>query len=173
MTGDSDFIVALGRPFAAHRLRRLSDLFVDGNAAWLPRFGVEAPARTLSTLLLLDEAGPLGVTELAARLRLSHPLLIRMTEALAERGLIAFAPDPADARRRPVALTEKGRAEVARVRSAIAVLDRAYAELFAEIGADLVDLVGRVEAACLSDGFGSRLERAAEQINQRKDVECL
>ena len=168
MSDDADFIAALGRPFVAHRLRRLSELFVDGYAAWLPAFGVTAPARALSTLLLLDREGPLGVTEIAARLRLSHPLLIRMTGQLAGQGLIAFAADPKDARRRPATLTAKGRAEAERIRAAAAVLDRAYAELFAEIGADLVDLAGRVEAACLRDGFAARLERAAEQINQTK-----
>lgn len=172
MGEDTDFVAALGRPFTAHRLRRLAELFVDGYAAWLPGFGVTAPARSLSTLLLLAEAGPLGVTEMAARLRLTHPLLIRMTATLEAQGLIAFQADERDARRRPASLTAKGRAEAARVKAAVAVIDRAYAELFDEIGADLLEIAARVETAALSEGFEARLDRAAERINQGKDITC-
>lgn len=172
MSVDNDFIAALGRPFTAHRLRRLAELFVDGYAAWLPQFGVTAPARSLSTLLLLDEAGPLGVTELAGWLRLTHPLLIRMTAALEAQGLIIFAPDARDARRRPAKLTAEGMVEVARVKAAVGVLDHAYSELFDEVGADFLDLVARVEAACLREDFKSRLHRAAERIDDGRDVTC-
>ena len=171
MLDSPDFIAALGRPFTAHRLRRLSELFVDGYEAWLSEVGVSVPARSLSTMLLLESEGPLGVTEIAARLRLSHPLLIRMVKALEALGFVTAAPDEADARRRPIALTEAGRAEAKRVGRAVRILDRAYADLFAAIDTDLIAIAERVEAACAQTPFAARLARAA--AIDKEELECV
>src|SRR5690242_12562275 len=62
----NDFIRRQGPAFLAHLLRRLSDELVRGADDWYPQVGVAAPPRTASTLLALDERGPLGVTEISA-----------------------------------------------------------------------------------------------------------
>lgn len=172
MNEDSDFITQLGRPFLAHRLRRLAEAFLDGYGRWLPSVGITAPPRALSTLLLLDSYGPLGVTELAARLRLSHPLLIKLTGSLEAQGLTRTAQDPADGRRRLVALTDAGREQAVRVRRAVEILDRAYAEFMTEIGIDLMEGCARAERACLNLSFDRRLERAADEIHQQEETAC-
>ncbi len=71
-----DFIRRQGPAYLAHLLRRLSDELVRGADAWYPEVGVTVPPRTTSTLLALDEHGPLGVTEISTLLRQSHPLVI-------------------------------------------------------------------------------------------------
>jgi DNA-binding MarR family transcriptional regulator len=169
---DSDFVASIGRPLLAHRLRRLSELFVDGYSQWLPSLGVTAPARSLSTLLLLEREGPLGVTEIAARLRLSHPLMIKLVAGLEAEGLVAPQKDPDDARRRPIALTSAGRSQVKQVQHALLVLDRAYADLGKEVGADLLTLIERVESASLEEPFGDRLRRATEEIEKGRNVDA-
>ncbi|HEX8571711.1 MAG TPA: MarR family transcriptional regulator [Allosphingosinicella sp.] len=169
---DSDFITELGRPFLAHRLRRLAEAFVDGYGRWLPTLGIDAPPRSLSTLLLLEREGPLGVTEIAARLRLSHPLLIRLTRALEARGLTRAERDSGDGRRRLIALTEAGRAQAQALGGAIRVIDRAYEDLLRETGIDMMEGCARVEAACRALSFEERLERAAAGIHQQGESEC-
>ncbi|HEY0116581.1 MAG TPA: MarR family transcriptional regulator [Allosphingosinicella sp.] len=172
MNSSEDFISRLGRPMVAHRLRRLSELLLDGYARWLPEAGVTAPARSLSTLLLLAEEGPLGVTELAARLRLSHPLMIKLVAALQDAGFVTTNADPGDGRRRPARLTERGRTEARRVGTALAALDRAFADLFQETGVDLFDAVARVELACRRETFTERLQRAAVASPEHEEVQC-
>lgn len=168
---DEDFVARLGRPFTAHRLRRLAELFLEGYGGWLPELGVTAPARSLSTLLLL-ESGPLGASEIAARLRFSHPLMINLLAALEKAGFVSLSRDPGDARRRPATLTARGRSEVERVKQALRILDEAYAELFAEVGADLEAIAARVEAACRQDPFGQRLRRVAETRLHNEEIKC-
>jgi DNA-binding MarR family transcriptional regulator len=160
-TTSSDFVAELGIPFLAHRLRRLSELFVDDYACWLPEVGVTAPPRSLSTLLLLGELKDAGVTELATKLRLTHPLMIKMVAALAKVGFVTLHSDPQDGRRRPVRLTRKGEAEIERIEFAIRIMTAAYNELFRETGASLMDDVIRVEEAQLRDPFRCRLTRLA------------
>ena len=84
---ESDFVQSLGLPFLAHRLRRVSELIVEGSTAAMARHGFESPARSGSTMLLLLANGPTGITEIAYRLRLSHPLIIKLTAALAKAGV--------------------------------------------------------------------------------------
>ena len=170
MPQDDDFVASVGRPLLAHRLRRLSETFVEGYSEWLPSLGVTAPARSLSTLLLLEREGPLGVTELGARLRLSHVLMIKLVAALEAEGFAAPRPDPGDARRRPIGLTRSGREQVRKVERAILILDRAYAELGRRIGVDLLDAVERIERACREQPFDERLRRAADEIKQGRKV---
>jgi DNA-binding MarR family transcriptional regulator len=78
-----------------------------------------AGARALS---LLDEHGPSGVTALAAADRCSQPTMTATVKALLEQGLVDRAPHPHDGRAHVIALTESGRAELARIRRANAEL---------------------------------------------------
>jgi DNA-binding MarR family transcriptional regulator len=155
---DQDFVRSLGLPFLAHRLRRLSELILQGSSEGLRRIGFAGPARAGSTLLLLRDNGPTGITEIAYRLRLSHPLIIKLAAALAEARLVEDQGDPADNRRRLLALTAEGEAEAARVERFSAALGRVFGAMFGETGADLFAAVERFEAAAEARPIAARLE---------------
>jgi len=72
--------------------------------------------RPLGAARVLCAIGPEGraVAEIRDELRLDSGLLSRLLRGLEGEGLIALAPDPADARRRIARLTEAGAEEVAR-----------------------------------------------------------
>lgn len=166
----ADFVAQQGQAMTAHRLRRLGEELLEGYAAWLPKAGVAAPSRSLSMIRLLDEQGPLGVTEIAFRLRLSHPFIVKLVATLEQQGLVALGTDPTDARRRPVWLTSAGRREAARIARALAAMEEAFAGLSDEVGADVLALVGRVEEAVVSDSMPARLDRAWARITEGEIV---
>ena len=161
-----DFVRSLGLPFMAHRLRRLSELILEGSSGALRGAGFEGPARAGSTLLLLRANGPTGITEIAYRLRLSHPLIIKLAAALAAAGLVRDESDPADSRRRLIALTRKGETEAARIAAFSAALGRTFEAMFAESGADLYAALERFEAAAEARPIATRLE--AELAHERE-----
>lgn len=70
------------------------------------------------TLLLLDEAGPLSVAELAARRHVRHQSMRLVTGQLEAEGLIETVPHPADRRSRLLSITGKGRESLALGREA-------------------------------------------------------
>ncbi|HWJ81395.1 MAG TPA: MarR family transcriptional regulator [Nocardioides sp.] len=74
------------------------------------------------TLSLLDELGPTGISALATADHCSQPTMTGQVRQLEEQGWVARSPNPADARGTLVALTDAGRAELARVRTANARL---------------------------------------------------
>jgi DNA-binding MarR family transcriptional regulator len=78
---------------------------------------VPAGGRVLS---LLDEHGPLGVTQLAKLDRCSQPTMSAAVSQLVEGGLVDKEPNPADARGSVVSLTDEGRAALAVQRDAYA-----------------------------------------------------
>jgi DNA-binding MarR family transcriptional regulator len=154
-----DFVQSLGLPFMAHRLRRLSELIIEQSSEALRRAGLAGPARAGSTLLLLRENGPTGITEIAYRLRLSHPLIIKLVARLEQAELVYDEKDPADSRRRLIALTDKGVREAERIDAFSQALGRVFAAMFAEADADLFAALERFEASAEAEPIAARLER--------------
>lgn len=144
-TGRSDdFIREQGLPFLAHLLRRLSDRMVAEAGAFEAGLGIVAPPRTASTLLLLVSRGPQAVTEIAARLRQSHPLVITWINQLQALNLVTKSADPQDRRRTLVTLTDAGAEEAKRMAALSPVIGAAYETVLTEADADLLDALWRV-----------------------------
>ncbi|RKE17765.1 MarR family winged helix-turn-helix transcriptional regulator [Streptomyces sp. TLI_171] len=102
---------------------------------------------------LLDRRGPMTTAELAASRGVRHQTMAATVKELAEAGFLAAGPDPADARKRILALTSAGvHAVEADRRDRIGVLARA-------IGAGLDEDERRTLARALPV-----LERIAAEI---------
>ena len=164
-----DFIKSLGTPFLAHLLRRLYDDFVKNIERWYEEMGVRAPPRTHSTMILLDREGPLGVTEVAARLRQSHPLVLNWVRQLKQLGFVDTCSDPEDGRRTILSLTEAGRLELERNLEADRVVGKAYENLMREAEAPVFDALWRIEEACRRESFLERLRKAARSPGQQEE----
>ena len=152
-----DFIHEQGMPFFAHLLGRLYDHFVRGFREWNDEVGVLAPPRTHSTMLALRTHGPLSVTELAALLRQSHPLVIKWTKQLIDLGLVKTNSDSQDRRRTLLILTPSGEAEAKSHDYARMIIERTYRRLMEEAGADVFDALWRIEKALRREAFADRL----------------
>lgn len=72
----------------------------------------------MRVLSVLDEAGPLGVTQLATIDQCSQPTMSGTVNGLVERGWVTKRPDPDDARSSRVDLTDGGRRVLAETRRA-------------------------------------------------------
>jgi DNA-binding MarR family transcriptional regulator len=99
---------------------------VDQNAAMLLAMGFRAMTDRFHELLaaegreplrpahgfafrVLQEAGTLSVTELAARLGVTKQATSKLLDELVEWGYVRRAPDPSSGRTKAVALTDRGR----------------------------------------------------------------
>lgn len=97
------------------RLRRLSErIDREANAVYAAR-GIDFEQRWYGTLSLLDEQGPLSVTEIARALHITHVAVSQVRRSLTTAGLIGSTLDPEDGRRRTLHLTEAGCSFVARL----------------------------------------------------------
>jgi DNA-binding MarR family transcriptional regulator len=155
-----DFVTALGLPLLSHRLRRAAEAILDATGPFLERQGFAASPRAVSTMLLLAQSEPLGITEISARLKLTHPLIIKLVRALADAGYVREERDPADSRRRLIALTPEGKRQAELVRATNRIVGAALERLAVESGADLFDAVARFEQALAERPLIDRLEDA-------------
>jgi DNA-binding MarR family transcriptional regulator len=103
-------------------------------------------ARDLTTglrglLLSLDDLGPMTAARLADIRPVSRQAIHKLAEQLIERGLVRQAENPRDKRAPLLVLTEKGRAEIVRLR---AVEDPQIQQLFRGLAAKDIDTAVRV-----------------------------
>lgn len=112
----------------------------------------DVPPLQLSSLVSIENHGPLRLGELAQREAVSPPTMTRVLAALDDRGLIVRMPDPADARSTRVALSPAGARVLAAVRSQrTALLDARLARLDPDQRAALVAALPALEALVDSD----------------------
>ena len=162
----SDFIKEAGVPFLAHRLKRLSEHLVHEIAIALEKRGLAVPATAGSTLVLLAVHGPMGVMEIAGRLRLTHPLIVRLVAKLEDMGLVAVHCDDTDLRRKRVSLTGRGQQEAEELLALNGALTAVFQEVFARTGVNLLDALDQFEAEFaaipLRDAIDRQLAKGTE-----------
>lgn len=107
--------------------------------------------------------------EIAERLRVSHPFIVRVVAKLEALGLITIKNDRDDLRRKWLTLTEKGRAEAAHLNRLNRDLDVVFRRVFEEAGVDLLDAVDRFEAALAREPLAGRLQ---SQLSS-EDTPCV
>ena len=71
--GIVDYIRHLGALVLDHRFRRLTEHFLRVGEECYAELELPFRARWASTYLLLEDSGPLGITEIADALKLTHP----------------------------------------------------------------------------------------------------
>jgi DNA-binding MarR family transcriptional regulator len=157
-----DFITELGVPVLPHHLRRLVDRLMAESQEIANRTGIKSPLRSSSMMRLLQEHGPFGVVEISQRLGLSHPLIIQFEKVLTERGLVHSTKNPADQRSRLLALTKAGEKEAKQIRKNYERIGKIYAELSAEIGVDLYEIVQKTNQALDRKNVVARYDNQAE-----------
>ncbi len=158
---DNDFVSELGVGLLAHRMRRVVDQIMADCRSYLTSTGLAVPAKGVSTVLLLEAEGALGITEISQRLNFSHTLVVRLVSPLTSAGLVVEHRDPNDGRRRVLELTERGRRAAEEVRARfLAPAETAYLNLFKEIGVDVFDVIERLDVALADKSFVTRLHES-------------
>ena len=140
-----DYLRQLGALVLDHRFRRLTEQFLRAGEDCYAALELPFRARWASTYLLLEESGPLGITELADALKLTHPAIIAITDEMREAGIVSSARDREDARRRAVALTTKGRNLSKKLHELWSAMAQTQRRRFADAGCDIVAVLDAVD----------------------------
>jgi DNA-binding MarR family transcriptional regulator len=152
-----DFIHDQGLIFFPHVLRRLANRFVHACDVVFPDFGIVVPPRSVSTMHLLFSRGPQAVTDIAAVIGQSHPLVITWLKQLRAQGLVEMNKDPRDRRRTLVTLTPEGERQAQLLLDVRPAFEAAYRRLMGEADADIFDAAWRLEAALGDLAFEKRI----------------
>lgn len=101
------------------------------------------------------------MTEIAADIRQSHPLVITWVRQLKAFGLVRSLSDPSDKRRTGDRLDRSCLAEARRMLKADKIIEKAYRQLMQDADAELFENLFRIDKPCQVRSFYDRLVRAA------------
>ncbi len=103
-----EYLDQLGLLAMGSRLKRLSDIIMtDGNTIY-KNSSIDFDPKWFPVFHLLSEESPLGIMEIAEKLKISHPYVIQLVKGLEKKGLILNVNDSRDARKRSIRLSDKG-----------------------------------------------------------------
>jgi DNA-binding MarR family transcriptional regulator len=145
------------RAFLANTLERLASVIVAQGDELLRHSGIDFPSRAVSTVMMLGERPGLSAADIAKVLDQPHQLVTQRIELLVEAGIIARIEDEADARRKRLALTARGKRQYEALRRLIERMDRVFSDLFRELECDLSVAAGRALASLRQSPLLERL----------------
>ena len=96
-----------------HLIRRAQQVHV---ATWMRLVSAEISTVQYSVLVVLDRCGELSQRELGDEVDLDRSTIADLVARMERRGLVLRRPDPRDARRKTIRLTDRGLAERRRLR---------------------------------------------------------
>lgn len=127
----------LRRVFLARSLEQLLALLTEQGQRILADAGIELAIRSAPIVLLLTKDGPLTAADIAKTLDQPHQLVAQRLDALVDLKLVTRVGDTADARRKLLKITPRGRVQLRLLKERLDVIEAAYARMFAEIDCDL------------------------------------
>ena len=151
-----DYIAQLGLVALGSRMRAVSDrLYATADEVYRIT-GLDLQGRWLPLLRVLHDRGPQTVGEIAEAVGQTHSAISQLADRLVEQDWVRVEADPADRRRRRLALTPRAEAQMREAKG----LWRAIEELFSRHCRDQgIDLLGTLEAfeRVLEPGLAERI----------------
>ena len=158
----TDLFRELGPLVLASRLRRLSDRLYRDISRLYRELDLEMEARWFPILYSLSDGVPASVTEIAARIGMTHPAVHQIVDAMGRTGLVESRTDDRDQRRRLLRLTPKGELTVRELRPLWSRIDAEMDKLISESGGTLLQSVEHIEQSLDQIEFLDRMKTKVE-----------
>ncbi|WP_141734303.1 bifunctional helix-turn-helix transcriptional regulator/GNAT family N-acetyltransferase [Oligoflexus tunisiensis] len=148
----------LGYLALATRIRTLGDTMLADGLQIYAGLGLNFQPRWFSVFYLLQEHHELPVTEVASRIGLSHPAIIKIIESMEEAGLIESGRNSRDARKRMITLSAKGEALIPELQPVWKALEEELKQLFADLNIDILGVLESMERMIQEKPISKRVQ---------------
>ncbi|WP_116107784.1 MarR family transcriptional regulator [Lewinella sp. IMCC34191] len=153
---EADALAEMGFNGVTARLKRLSDAFLYQTKEFYTGQGAGIEPNWHMIFVLLEEHDQLTVTEMAGRLGLSHPALVKLTKKMKRKGYIVSVQDREDKRQYQLRLSDKAREELPLLHEYWAASERALADLMND-SRELLRQLSVVEKNLTEKDFAARV----------------
>lgn len=174
-----DYFKEIGNLAMASRLKRLTGwMFMDASHLY-EEAGLDFEPQWFPVFYLLHTRNkPLTITEIANYLDLSHPAIIKITNAMKKSGLLRSLKDKHDGRKHMLDISKKGREACAKLLPLWESFEESLEEFSAEVGYDLLDVIEKMETAItrkpmkkrISDNIKKRQHMQIEIVEYRPEL---
>jgi DNA-binding MarR family transcriptional regulator/GNAT superfamily N-acetyltransferase len=148
----------LGYLSLATRIKTLGDTMLADGLQIYAGLGINFQPRWFSIFYLLQEHRELPVTEVASRIGLSHPAIIKIIESMEEAGLIESAKNSRDGRKRMITLSAHGEALIPELQPVWKALEEELKEIFAELNIDILGVLEKMERMIQEKPISKRVQ---------------
>lgn len=154
-----DFFDRVGTMAIASRLRRVSEIFTENDRKIYQLYDVPLDPKWFPVFYVLShaEAG-LSTTEIARQIGHSHASVSQIVKAMGDAGIVTTTKSTADARVNEIALSDRGRALLPRLKQQYADVTEAVEELIAQSHCDLWHALGEMEFLLADRDLFSRVK---------------
>lgn len=111
--GEQDFLKEIGPAGLHSRIKRLSDNLLYSTRDFYKAVGADIEPNWHLVFLLLQHHQTLTITEIAERLQLSHPAVVKIIRNMRQKGYVQAKTDLNDSRKQSLTLTEKAKSSFA------------------------------------------------------------
>lgn len=158
-----EYIAQLGLVALGSRMRAISDrLYATADEVYRVS-GLQLQGRWLPLLRILHDRGPQTVGEIAEAVGQTHSAVSQLADKLTELGWLEVAIDPADRRRRRLALTAHAETELRAAKPLWRAIEDLFTRHCREQGIDLLHTLATFENVLSPMLAGDIVERAATQ----------
>ena len=153
---EEDFLSEMGYNGVTARLKRLSDTFLYQTKEFYTRHEAGIEPNWHMIFVLLEEHEQMTVTEMAGRLGLSHPALVKLTKKMKRKGYLTSLRDKADKRQYYLRLSDRAHEELPELHRYWRASEEALADLMNN-SRQLLDQLAIVEKNLAERDFSQRV----------------
>ncbi len=158
-----EYIAQLGLVALGSRMRAISDrLYATADEVYRAS-GLQLQGRWLPLLRILHDRGPQTVGEIAEAVGQTHSAVSQLADKLTDLGWVDVAIDPADKRRRRLALTAHAETELRAAKPLWRAIEDLFTRHCREQGIDLLHTLATFENVLAPTLAGAIVERAATE----------
>lgn len=159
-----DYPKRMGGAALGARLRRLSEAIDRDAARAYTTIGIRFEQRWFGVLNQLALSGPMTVSELAARLRITRASVSQTRQSLEEAGVVEMEAHPLDARQRHLVLTNAGAKLIRRLKPLWQAMEEAAREVDAE-ACNAVAALDRLDEVLARQSLFERIMAKLPRVN--------
>lgn len=161
---NDDFLRELGSIAATTRLKRISDALLHDGKRMYRELGMDIEPNWFVVFKLLQQRGPLTVTEIADAIGFSHPSVITMVNKMSAAGYLAETRPPDDTRKRILSLSEKAISKLPEFETVWEAGTAGFKRMLADT--DVLTALDILEERLEAKGFGGRTLDELKKFDQ-------
>lgn len=152
---EQDFLSEIELAGLTSRLKRLSDNILYSTKEFYKEVGTDIEPNWHLIFLLLKQQELLYLTEIAEKLQLSHPAVIKIIKKMREKGYIVTQTDTTDTRKQLISLSEKAHLSIPKFEQYWDACVQTINELI-EDNHDFLNALGKIEQKVKEKSYKER-----------------
>jgi DNA-binding MarR family transcriptional regulator/GNAT superfamily N-acetyltransferase len=161
-----NLIQKLGYLSLGTRFRILTDKLLQDVDKVYKNLDIDFEPRWFTVFYLINERGPITVTEIAGELNYTQPAVTQIINILTEKGLVKAVKEKEDSRKKILTITSKGKKLYDQLSPVWEIIENTVKEFFLATGYDILTILEKIETGFNEKDIYSRINEKIRIFEQ-------